>query len=201
MSISESDSFSEPPRKRRRRAFVALGTALGILLLAAAPAFSGAFYGRKDGLREIFPEADSIEKQRFFLTDEQAAEVTKLSGAALQDKLVTVHIGKKEGAVLGYAFLETHLVRTQPETLFIRVSPEGKVERVLMGAFYEPRDYIASERWLEQFRGQELDAELRVRREIHGIGGATLTAYAVTGGVRKTLALKRVLIDGTPEED
>ncbi|MFP6664659.1 MAG: FMN-binding protein [Deltaproteobacteria bacterium] len=206
MSISESASFSKGAQGGRRGIFArrplrTLGVAFCALLLAAAPAFPGAFYGRKDGLAEIFPAADTIEKQRFFLTEEQAAEVTKLSGARLEDRLVTLHIGKKAGAVLGYAFFETHIVRTQPETLFIRVSPDGKVERVLMAAFYEPRDYMASERWLAQFPGQELDADLRVRREIHGIGGATLTAHAVTKGVRKTLALHRVLIDGNPDKD
>jgi hypothetical protein len=206
MSISESVSSSDRCRGGRRdtwrrRPLPISGAVLCALLLAAAPAFSGAFYGRKDGLAEIFPGSDSIEKKRFFLTEEQAAEVTKLSGARLDDKLVTLHIGKKDGAVLGYAFLETHVVRTQPETLFIRVSPGGEVERVLMAAFYEPRDYMASESWLAQFRGQELDADLRVRREIHGIGGATLTAHAVTKGVRKTLALHRVLIAGVPDKD
>ena len=35
---------------------------------------------------------------------------------------------------------------------------------------------------------------LRLRREVHGIAGATLSSQAVTGGVRRVLALHEVLV-------
>ena len=171
--------------------------ALGMVLGAAcvpADAEARAFHGRKDGLAEVFPEADSVEPKRFFLREEQKAAVAKLSGAELDDGLVTVYVARKGEAVVGYGFLETHIVRTQPQTLLIRVSPDGKVERILQMAYYEPMDFIAGESWLAQFEGRELAPDLRVRRDIHGIGGSTLTAYATTQGVRKSLALHELLL-------
>jgi Na+-translocating ferredoxin:NAD+ oxidoreductase RnfG subunit len=105
-----------------------------------------------------------------------------------------VQIGVKDGAPMGYAFLDTQVVRTLPETLLVLVSPEGTVAKLLLLAFYEPPEYEAPERWLEQFDGKALGPDLRVEREIHGIAGATLTANAVTAAVRRSLALHQVLI-------
>lgn len=174
---------------------------LCLIVVVPASAHSGAFFGKKDGLEEIFPKAEVIESKPFFLRPEQAAEVKRLSGAEMKDRLVTVYIGKRAEEIIGYAFIETHLVRTMPETLLVRISPEGVVERLLLLAFYEPRDYLPSDTWLDQFRGERLDADLRVRRDIQGIGGATLTAHAVTRGVRKSAALFEVIFKKVSTKD
>jgi hypothetical protein len=63
-----------------------------------------------------------------------------------------------------------------------------------MLAFYEPEEYLPAERWLRQFDQKALSPDLQLRRDIHGIAGATLTSHAVTSGVRKVLAFFRVLI-------
>ena len=74
------------------------------------------------------------------------------------------------------------------------ITPEGAVWSVRTLAFHEPEEYLPSERWLAQFRDRKLGDALKVRRGIHGIAGATLSARAVTAGVRRALALYAVLI-------
>ncbi len=101
----------------------------------------------------------------------------------------------REGDITGYAYFETHNVRTVPETLLVVLDPAGKVASVLMLAFYEPPEFEPSRRWLDQFRGRELNPDLRIRRGVHGIAGASLSASAVTRGVRRVLALHRVLLE------
>jgi len=56
-------------------------------------------------------------------------------------------------------------------------------------------EYAPPERWLRQFEQRRLDPALRLGGEIHGIAGATLSAQAVTGAVRRALALFTVLIE------
>ncbi len=104
----------------------------------------------------------------------------------------------REGGVVGYAYFETHNVRTVPETLLVVLDPAARVASVLMLAFYEPPEYEPSRRWLDQFQGRELSPDLRIRRGVHGIAGASLSADAVTRGVRRVLALHRVLFDKSP---
>ena len=61
-------------------------------------------------------------------------------------------------------------------------------------AFYEPEEYLPTDRWLHQFDRKMLTERLALHGEIHGIAGATLSARAVTSGVRRALALYEVLL-------
>ena len=104
--------------------------------------------------------------------------------AKLDSRLVTIYIGRRGDAVLGYAVIDQHNVRTLPEAFLVVLSPEGRVERLRVLAFHEPQEYKPNDRFLAQFEGRDGDAPLRLRREVHGIAGATLSSQAVTGGVR-----------------
>ena len=173
--------------------------AIGALLaLTVAPASAPAkvFLSRAEALTWAFPDAYAVESETHILTDAQVARVKSLSGAQLDSKLVTVYTGRRGDAVLGHAFLQMHTVRTQSEAFLVVISPEGRVERLRMLAFHEPLEYLPPERWLDQFEGVGDDAPLRVSRDIHGLAGSTLSANAVTRGVRGALALYRVLVRG-----
>ena len=74
------------------------------------------------------------------------------------------------------------------------VTPEGDVQSLRVLAFYEPEEYRPPDRWLTQFQAERLRDDLRLEGRIHGIAGATLSARAVTAGVRRSLALFEVLV-------
>ncbi len=152
------------------------------------------FYSKAEALQVAFPTADRVETQTFFLTPQQIEQVEALAQTAVDSRLATFHVGHAANSVQGYAFIETHIVRTFPETFLMVVSPDGSLQKLLVLAFYEPAEYLPSERWLEQFAQKHLTPSLRLRRDIHGIIGSTLTAQAATQGVRKVLALFQVLI-------
>jgi hypothetical protein len=76
------------------------------------------------------------------------------------------------------------------------LSPAGAVSATYLLAFYEPSEYAPPERWLAQFHGATLSDELRVGRGIVGITNSTLTSAAVTGGIRRALAIHAVLLKG-----
>lgn len=167
-----------------------------IVLVFASPADLNAkvFYAKEEAIRAAFPEADAIEKQTFFLTDDQKKQVETLARTPLDSKLVTLYIGKRGQKLLGYATIDVHTVRTLPEAILVVLSPEGRVASTLILAFYEPLDYLPNERWLKQFDQARLTPDLRVGGKIAGITGATLTTRAMTESVRKVLALYQVLI-------
>ncbi len=156
------------------------------------------FYSKAEALQVAFPQADRVETQTFFLTPRQIERVEALAQTSVDSKLATFHVGHTADTVQGYAFIETHIVRTFPETFLMVVSPDGRLQKLLVLAFYEPPEYLPSERWLDQFDQKELTPALRLRQDIHGIMGSTLTAQAATQGVRKVLALFQVLIQEKP---
>lgn len=166
---------------------------LSSLSLIPQKADAKAFYSKQEALALAFPQADRIEDQTLFLTDEQVKQVEVLAQAPVDSKLATFYIGHKGPDILGYALIDTHIVRTLPETFLIVLTPTGSIQKLLVLAFYEPQEYLPSERWLRQFDQKTLDTNLRLQRDIHGIAGATLSARAVTSGVRKALALFQVL--------
>ena len=151
-------------------------------------------YAKNEALQLIFPEADSIEPEAVFLTAEQAAHVEELARTPLESQLLTVHVGRKGDETLGYAFLDIHTVRTQPEALFVVLTPQGVVDSVLIVAFHEPQEYMPSDRWQRQFPGKTLTPDLQVRRGIAPISGATLSAHAMTDAVRRALAVYQVAL-------
>lgn len=169
--------------------------ATGALLACAATAHAKVHYARSEALELAFPGADHVETRSFFLTDDEKVRIEELGKAPLDSKLVTIHVGEKNGEPMGYAFIDSQVVRTMPETMLIVLAPDGSVGKMLLLAFNEPPEYEPSERWLEQFPGRTLGPDLKVDRDIHGIAGSTLTSHAVTTAVRRTLALYQVLIE------
>lgn len=171
-----------------------------LLLLAAALLASAApakvFYAKDEALHLAFPDADKIEARDLFLTAAQRAAIEERAKSKLDSDLLTVYVGQRDGVVQGYAMLDTHTVRTLPETFLIVVSPQGTVAATHLLAFYEPLEYSPPGRWLEQFHDATLTDDLRIGRGIVAITGSTLTSEAVTGGVRRALAIYDVLLKG-----
>ena len=161
------------------------------LALVLVPAAGGAevFAAKNEALAEAFPDADSIDPHTLVLDDAKAARIERRSQGALESRLATIHIAKKDGVILGYAIIDVHTVRTFPEAFLVVLDPEGRVRDTRILAFYEPPEYMPPARWLDQFAERKLDAELSLGGAIHGISGATLSSRAVTTGVRRALAL------------
>lgn len=178
---------------RSRRA----GLALLALLFAAAPAAAEVFLSQREALALAFPGADRVERKSVVLDAAQAETVEKLSGAPLESLLVTLHYGFRGDELLGYALIDVHNVRTLPEAFMVALTPEGRVASLRMLAFYEPSEYKPPERFLAQFGTRALAPELRLGGAIHGIAGSSLSARAVTTGVRRSLALYQVLVLGS----
>lgn len=154
------------------------------------------FLSQKEALALAFPGATRVERKSTVLGEEQARTVEALAGVPLESKLVTLHAGYRGDELLGYALIDVHTVRTLPEAFLVVLSPDGRVTSLRLLAFYEPAEYKPGERFLAQFGERRLDPELRLGGAIHGIAGASLSAQAITTGVRRSLALYQVLVRG-----
>jgi hypothetical protein len=106
--------------------------------------------------------------------------------------MITVYEGFHGSRLVGYAFIDTHTVRTLPETFLLVLDPEGAVRATHLLAFHEPPEYLPPARWLDQFTGKALDGDLWLGRDVDGISGSTLSAQALTAGVRRLTAVHRV---------
>lgn len=167
---------------------------VSFVLFAGTPARAEVFHSKESALRLAFPSAERVQPRTLFLTEDQKTSVERRAGSSLESRMVTCYVGTRGGEVQGYAFFETHLVRTLPATFMVVLDPSGRVRAVHILAFHEPSDYLPSERWLRQFSGQRLGRELAVGQDIVGIAGSTMSSQAVTAAVRRILAVYDVVL-------
>lgn len=161
-----------------------------LLLGWSGAASSKVFLTVDEALRLAFP-GSGVARRTAYLTKEQVRRAAELSGEEVTSALVTYY-----EAPAGFAYFDTHRVRTLPETLMVVVDPQGKVRRIEVISFREPEEYMPRGNWYGQFQGRKLDRDLQVKRGIHPVTGATLTIRATTGAVRRVLALHQVISEG-----
>jgi hypothetical protein len=151
----------------------------------------------KAALERAFPGA-RLERKTLFLTAEQSARIEQLAKSKLPSPIVTAFVARKDAALVGSAVLDTHTVRTMPETVLTALEPDGRLRMALVLQFGEPPDYLPRENWLHTLTGKSLDGELWPGRGVRRVTGATLTVDALTGAVRRALALGAILKPGAP---
>lgn len=163
-----------------------------VLVCSESP--SQVFLTKQKALSLFFSDTASIRQRTIFLTDNQVSEIQERAKSRVTSKLVTYYVGRDSTGMVGYAFFETHVVRTMPETILILVDADGSIRTVELLAFFEPEDYKPPDRWLALLEGKSLQSDLWLKRGVHNIVGATLTAEAITANVRRTLATFEVAV-------
>lgn len=171
-----------------------------VVLHGVSPAWAGdGLISREEALAALFPGA-SIEADQVFLTQAQMEQARLLSGGEIPSALVARYLARRDGQLIGRAYVDTHVVRTKPESLLISLHPDGRVRRIDVTAFLEPREYLAPSAWLRQYEERPLGDELGLQRAIRPIAGATLTAGAANEAVRRVLAIDQVLAGARAEQ-
>jgi hypothetical protein len=179
-------------RRRSPSGAVALG--LIAAALVAAPARARVEMTQDEALRLAFPPPLAIERRSLYLDDAQAKQAGDAAGVPIEARVVPYYVGRSGDVISGYAYFDTHLVRTLPETIMIRLTPAGAIVAIDIVAFDEPDDYRATTRWLDQFRGRAAADAPRLPGAIRSLSGATLSARAVTDAARRVLALHRLFV-------
>ncbi len=190
-TAQERGAVAQRPPARRAAILAAVLPGAALALLGPGAVEGRVYLTQEQALRLAFGEGAQLEREVFFLTEAQLARARELAGPGirLESALLTRYRGSRGGQLAGWAYFDTHAVRTLQQTLMIVVAPDGGVARVEIVAFLEPEEYLPKRRWLEQFSGRRLDGRLDLFRGIHGITGATLSARAVTDATRRVLAL------------
>jgi hypothetical protein len=146
----------------------------------------------QEALALAFPGAQ-ITRKEHWLMEPQAQQVKERAGTPLAGLWQVAYEARRDGRLVGVGFLDTHRVRTLPETAVVAITPEGRILRVEVVAFREPQEYMARDAWLRQFDGKSLDAHLTLKGAIRPLSGSTLTANALTDAARRSLALHLLL--------
>jgi len=169
---------------------------LPILILSCLLVSSGyatVYYSKDEAMKLAFGEDATVEMLSLFPSPEEVARIEQLAKVKLESNLFSFYVGKKQGQILGYAAIESHNVRTKPETLLVVLNAEGKLRNVYTLAFHEPPEYQPPTRWYEQLGNHTLE-QLSFSQDIQGISGATLSTHAALNAARKVLAVYEISV-------
>jgi hypothetical protein len=150
-------------------------------------------------LQRLFPKA-AIARKSTVLTEPESTRLAELLGEKVTKSLVSYYQITLPDGEQCYAYLDAHRVRTLPQTLLISLSREGVVYSVDVLLFREPEEYLPKRAWYDQFKDKQLTKNLRLNRGIQGVSGATLTGQATVSSTRKVLAIHRILMDRTHDD-
>ena len=172
-----------------------------MVLMVSGSGFGTVLITQDEALSLAFPDAQ-VERHTAYLDDEQLEQARTLAGRHVEvlRAMVPYYMAVKDGVLVGTAYFDTHLVRTEPATVMYVVDGNGRLNRVEMISFDEPQDYLPRAAWMAQFHGRLLDEELALKRGIRGMTGASLTAVSVTRGARRVLALHAVIAPGVKSD-
>jgi hypothetical protein len=165
-----------------------------LLLLSTEEASAKVFASQKQALRDAFPDATRIDRETKLIRKVDLEKIKAITKEEDPPKVVVFHTAWRDDALIGYAHIDVHNVRTKPEAFMIVLTPAGVVRSVRVLAFHEPLDYLPTDGWYEQFAGKAGQDRLRVGGDVHGVVGATLSARAAADGVRRMLAFWEVFL-------
>lgn len=162
-------------------------------ILSTATAYTQVFKTQEEALQETFSEADTVLRKTLFLSDEDLQTLQEKSESKFSSPVTTYYQGIKDSSTTVCAFFEDQIVRSKKAVLMIVVTPEHRVKRVEVLAFFEPPDYLPIAKWFELFQDKSLNEDLLPGRQIHAVTGATLSVRAFTYAVRRALAIHEFL--------
>ncbi len=173
------------------------GQAVAWLMVVAlfplsSPISCQVYLTRDQALALHFPDS-KIERKTLFLTDAQAEQIQTSSKSKLNSKIVAYYVSSKNDGIDGYAFFESEIIRTQKAAFMVALNATGSVIAVEILTFLEPKDYLPPSRWLRQFNDKSGDDDLYLKRGIPSISGATISAQVLSEGVRRCLAIHKIV--------
>lgn len=148
-----------------------------------------------DAVQATYPSADNVKRQSVYLTKDQLAKATQYAGENIPSAFVVLYTVSRAGKTLGWVYLDTHRVRTLNETVFVSIDPDHRVHNVQVLNFYEPQEYLATDRFLALMKGRTIATKPSIRGDIPLIAGATLTSGALTSAVSRVLAIHKVITE------
>jgi len=149
-----------------------------------------AYLTEEQALALVFPECDDILTDEFVLSPEEKNSLEKLLSRRLYEDGFRTYIGKRDGAIQGYAIITEEIGKFHPFTFIVGVGTDGKITNIAVLVYRESRGgEIAKKRFLYQFMGKSFKNPIRINKDIINITGATMSVQYMCAGVRKVLVV------------
>jgi len=154
-------------------------------------------------LKKAFPGYTSYDGQQIVLTPDQQSVVSGKAdiffGESHRPEL-RVYAAKQNDRVMGYVFEDQVMGKWGPIHYTMSLSPEGQVIEVSVLDYQEIRGKpVAKNRFLKQYQNKTIHNPVKLKKDIDGITGATISSRSLTDGVRKILYIFELIKGSLPQ--
>ena len=147
-------------------------------------------------LHSVFGEDAEYKKILVEIPVELRREIESNSGQKFFKNIIYIWKIFNGDKLAGYAALDNVMGKAQPITFAVFFSGVLEIEHVEILKYREAYGgQVTNSDWLEQFRGESADSDLKLGSGIQSITGATISARSVTRGVNKLSILLRRIKD------
>jgi len=154
----------------------------------------------REAIEHIFPEQDVATSFPIELTQSEQETIHAACGSRWPSDTILVWLPQRNNSILGYVVVDEVQGRDQLITYLVAVDGRLAVRGVEILVYREPYGgEVAHKSWQRQFYGKTPEDRLRHGREIRNISGATISARAVTNGIRRILYTLRRLQQRLPQ--
>jgi len=169
----------------------------GALLLGwAQDVVARVYLTREEAARLAFGSSVTISEETKTLTPDQWSAITRRLGRSVIQDRVTFDVGRSDEGVAGYGLVLEEMGKHELITFFVAITPDGHVMDVMILEYRESRGgEVRAKGFLKQYVGKTSQSPLALRKDITPISGATISARAVSDGVKKALAVWEACYD------
>lgn len=165
----------------------------------AEAAYVQVYLSEADALKQVFPAGVTVTRREIKPTAAQRTSLERHLGRRLTEPSYTFFVGQKGKQLDAYAMVLDEIGKHDPITFIVGINPDLSVREVAVMVFRERRgDGVRRRRFLTQFPGKTEADQLMLNRDIMPLTGSTLSSVAVAAGVKRALAMTKVLVLGRP---
>jgi len=169
------------------------------LCVAASPLAARAevLLAQDEAMEVAFGAGAQITSHTKKISSDQKVAIEELAQTKLTSSFFQYYEGRRNGEFLGYAVIDSRVMRTNLAVFMVVVSPGRVVQKVVLLAFHEPSDYQPTDTWLKLLEGPQPMQDLVPGQGLAPIAGSTLTVNGLSDGVRAVRASFEVLLKET----
>jgi Na+-translocating ferredoxin:NAD+ oxidoreductase RnfG subunit len=161
------------------------------------PTFAADYLTVPEAQKALFPAADRFEPKNIELTDEQVDKIKEISGVRQRTKKPQIWRAYSKKKMLGLLIVDEVIGKHEYITYSAALSPEGKVLGIEILTYRETHgDEVRTAEWREKFKGKTLSDPFKLDQDVPNISGATLSCRSLLDGVKRLLALQKVVEHG-----
>lgn len=169
---------------------------LCVWMMAPQVVLGTVFYAKDEALHIAFSDGVEVSEKTVVLSSDQREEIERISQAKVSSGLFHFFEGKRNGEVIGYAVIDSRVMRTNLAVYMVVLSKNLAVEKVVLLAFNEPSEYQPTEAWLKRLEGNQPIEEIAPGQGVPPIAGSTLSVHGLSDGVRVVRASFEVALHG-----